>query len=76
MTVGELMLLLNKYDSQTHAAIVWPERQRAAEEPWIAEIEKLLVATEIETGEVDLLMEAVEMELPDTPEHKVSHGPL
>lgn len=62
MTVGELRALLRKYDASTHLAIVWPAPQRLPEGPWLAEIEKLIVATHSETGEVDLLLEATEIE--------------
>jgi len=61
MTVGELRALLHDYDATTHIAIVWPHPHRADEGPWLAEIEKLITATEIATGEVDLLLEAIEI---------------
>ena len=61
MTVGELRLLLRDYDDDTHIAIVWPRAPVAPEGPWLAEIEKLITATEIDTGEIDLLLEAVEI---------------
>jgi len=61
VTVGELRELLRNHDARTHVAIVWPSPQLAREGPWLAEIEKLLIATHTETGEVDLLLEAIEV---------------
>lgn len=60
MTVGELRWLLRNYDADTHVAILWPHAQQAPEGPWLAEIEKLVVATHNETGEIDLFLEAIE----------------
>jgi hypothetical protein len=61
MTVGELRFLLRKYDDDTHVAIVWPREPVAPGPPYLAEIEKLVIATEIETGEVDVFLEANEI---------------
>ena len=56
-----MRLLLRDYEDDTHIAIVWPRAQVSPEGPWLAEIEKLLIATENDTGEVDLFLEAVEV---------------
>ena len=61
MTVGELRLLIRDYDNDTHIAVVWPREPVAPEPPYLAEIEKLITATDNETGEVDLLLEASEI---------------
>jgi hypothetical protein len=60
MTVSDLRTLLRDYDEDTHVAIVWPHPQRAPEGPWLAEIEKVITATSIESGEVDVFLEAIE----------------
>jgi hypothetical protein len=51
-----LRLLLRDYEDDTHIAIVWPRAQVSPEGPWLAEIEKLLIATENDTGEVDVFL--------------------
>jgi hypothetical protein len=60
MTVGELRALLREYDDETRVGVVWPCPPQAPEGPWLAEIEKLVVATEAETGEADVFLEAIE----------------
>jgi hypothetical protein len=60
MTAGELKTLLLDYDDSTHIGIVWPHLPKMPESPWLAEIEKLVIATDIETGEVDVFLEAIE----------------
>jgi hypothetical protein len=60
MTVGELRAPLREYDDETHVGVVWPRSHQAPEGPWLAEIEKLVVATEAETAEVDVFLEAIE----------------
>jgi hypothetical protein len=60
MTVGELRALLRDYDADTHVGVVWPRPHQAPEGPWLAEIEKLVIATHVETGEVDVFLEAIE----------------
>jgi len=60
MTIGQLRALLRDYDSDTHVAIVWPRPQEALEGPWLAEIEKVIAATSVEDGQVDVFLEAIE----------------
>lgn len=62
MTVRELRDLLRKYDADAHVAIVWPHPHLVTEGPWLAEIQKVITATEIGTGEVDVLLEAREID--------------
>jgi hypothetical protein len=61
MTIGELRTLLRDYDDDTHVAIVWPRQPKAPEGPWLAEIEKLVIAEDAEMGEVDVFLEAIEV---------------
>jgi hypothetical protein len=61
MTVGELKMLLRDYDDSAHVAIVWPHPQQGDEGPWLAEIEKVIAATHTVTGEVDVLLESIEI---------------
>lgn len=62
MRVGQLRTLLRRYDKSLHVGIVWPRAPQGEEAPWLAELEKLIIATDQETGETDIFLEAAEVE--------------